>query len=135
MPVLSAPVPRYQQIAAILRAGIEDGTYPPGTRLPTEAVLRHDYGVGRETALRALVEVRRAGLADMVHGQGTIVREPPELTPVSVLRGSKIRTRMPTPAEVVEHDMPEGVPMLVVIDPAGRFKAVYPGHLYEIPIK
>jgi DNA-binding GntR family transcriptional regulator len=128
-------VHRYQQIAAYLRAGIEDGTYPPGTKLPTEAVLRHQYGVGRETARRALVEVRRGGLADMVHGQGTIVRWPEELRPISVPRGSKIRSRLPKPEEIAEHDLPDGVSMLVVIDPAGRFKAAYPGHLYEIPIK
>lgn len=136
MPDLRPGVPRYQQIAGILRARIEDGTYPPGCRLPTETDLSHEYGVGRDTARKAMMEIRHAGLADAAGSRGTIVRMPEQLEQIRAARGSTIRSRMPRTEDRERWgDIPAGVPMLVVFDPAGRERDAYPADRFEVPIK
>lgn len=62
-----SPTPRYQQLAALLEAGIEDGTYPPESRLPSEKELTREHGVARETASKAM---------DVLDGKGLVVRVP-----------------------------------------------------------
>lgn len=69
-----SPVPRYQQLAAILEAGIEDGTYPPGGRLPSEKDLTKQHGVARETASKAVDVLAAKGLVVRVPGVGWHVR-------------------------------------------------------------
>ncbi|MDG4815782.1 GntR family transcriptional regulator [Micromonospora sp. WMMD956] len=75
---LMSPVPRYRQLAAILRKAIEVGDYPPGSRLPSEKTLTQTYGVARETASKAMDALAAEGLAVMVPGVGWHV--PPEVT-------------------------------------------------------
>lgn len=41
----TGPVPPYKQIAAIIRARIASGEYPPGTRIPTESEMVESYGI------------------------------------------------------------------------------------------
>ncbi|MEQ4303618.1 GntR family transcriptional regulator [Plantactinospora sp. B6F1] len=65
-----SPVPRYRQLAAILRAAIEAGQYPPGSRLPSEKTLTQTHGVARETASKAMDALAAEGLAVMVPGVG-----------------------------------------------------------------
>lgn len=69
------PVPRYQQLATILRKEIEAGSYPRGTRLPSEKTLVQEYGLARETVSKALDVLRDEGLAVMVPGLGWFVPE------------------------------------------------------------
>ncbi|WP_433345066.1 GntR family transcriptional regulator [Micromonospora sp. CA-111912] len=73
-----SPVPRYRQLAAILRKAIEAGEYPPGSRLPSEKTLTQIYGVARETASKAMDALAADSLAVMVPGVGWHV--PPEAT-------------------------------------------------------
>ncbi|TWE10501.1 GntR family transcriptional regulator [Rudaeicoccus suwonensis] len=67
-------VPRYQQIAAQLRAQILDGTYQVGDRLPTLLQLQRDLGVpGINTVRSALKVLADDGLVRTDHGNGTFV--------------------------------------------------------------
>lgn len=65
----------WRQIAASLQRDIGDGTYPPASRLPTEAQLSARFGVNRHTVRRALEELSRAGLVRVEQGRGSFVTE------------------------------------------------------------
>jgi DNA-binding FadR family transcriptional regulator len=52
--------------AAILRDGIERGTFPPGRKLPSEPTLAGEYGIARETARKAVRVLVAEGLVDVV---------------------------------------------------------------------
>jgi GntR family transcriptional regulator len=66
-----SPVPLYEQLAALLRAGIESGSIGP--RLPSEITLTQQYGVSRGTAHRAVMILVDAGYARISRGKGTFV--------------------------------------------------------------
>jgi GntR family transcriptional regulator len=68
-----SPVPPHRQVAAILAAGIADGTYPPGSRLPSIADLVGTYGIARATAGKVLRGLVADGLAEISPGMGTYV--------------------------------------------------------------
>ena len=67
--------PKYQRIAAELKAAIESGEYGPGDRLPGENDLMATYGVARMTARQALGVLQSEGLAEARKGAGVFVRE------------------------------------------------------------
>ncbi|SCL42159.1 hypothetical protein GA0074692_6841 [Micromonospora pallida] len=75
--------------------------------------------------------LRAEGLVDVASGRGTRVRELVDLERVAVPRGAVTRSRMPTVEERAEMDIPEGVPVLVVIL-GGRVRGVYPADRAEI---
>ena len=60
-------------IAATLRDDIANGTYGPGSRLPTEADLSARFGVNRHTLRRALADLGKAGLVQSRRGAGVFV--------------------------------------------------------------
>ncbi len=60
----------YKAIEDDIRSKIETGVWPPGTLLPSEAELAAEYGVSRETATRALRDLRTAGAVVSVRGRG-----------------------------------------------------------------
>lgn len=64
------PTPRDQQLAAVLRARIEVGDYPPAGRLPSEKTLTQETGLARETVSKAMDVLRSEGMAVMVPGVG-----------------------------------------------------------------
>ncbi|MDT0265568.1 GntR family transcriptional regulator [Streptomyces sp. DSM 44915] len=66
----------YEEIADDLRRQIEDGTWQPGDRLPSEEELRRTYDKGVPTIRQALAELQTEGLIDKRHGKGTFVRVP-----------------------------------------------------------
>ena len=76
MPVLTGPLPKYHQLAQILRQQIESGTYQIGDQLPSETQLGLDYQLSRGTVRQALQELMRAGLVRSEHGHGTYVTRP-----------------------------------------------------------
>jgi DNA-binding FadR family transcriptional regulator len=55
--------PRYIRLARLLRRGIEDGTYPPGSLLPSSARLAETHTVSTATARHALGVLVRSGHA------------------------------------------------------------------------
>lgn len=67
--------PKYQRIAAQLRAAIEAGEYGPGERLPGENELMAEYGVARMTARQALGVLQTEGLVEARRGAGVFVRD------------------------------------------------------------
>ncbi|MFD3676549.1 GntR family transcriptional regulator [Streptomyces sp. NPDC058613] len=67
--------PKYQRIAAELKAAIESGAYGPGDRLPGENDLMATYEVARMTARQALGVLQSEGLAEARKGAGVFVRE------------------------------------------------------------
>ncbi len=72
----AGPIPLYHQLSQLLRAAIEQGTYHPGDRLPSEPELIREYGVSRITVRQALDELEAEGLVMRRHGKGTYVAEP-----------------------------------------------------------
>src|SRR6266496_5274589 len=72
----AGPIPLYHQLSQLLRTAIEQGTYHPGDRLPSEPELIREYGVSRITVRQALDELEAEGRVVRRHGKGTYVAEP-----------------------------------------------------------
>ena len=70
----SLPVPRYRQIAAVLRGAMADGRLPAGSALPSEADLVAAHGVARGTVRQALALLESEGLITTHPGKGRYVR-------------------------------------------------------------
>lgn len=65
----------YERVVNDLRAKIEDGTYPPGSRLPSRAQLKRIYGVSQIVIDRAMWILRQEGLTETLPGVGVYVVE------------------------------------------------------------
>src|SRR3954468_19615501 len=72
--------PKYAQIVAAIRRRIADGTYPPGSLLPSESKLLKEFGVSRPTVVRALEALKLRGEIDREHGRGSFVKSAPQPT-------------------------------------------------------
>lgn len=71
-------VPKYQQLAELIRQRILDGAYRPGDQLPPEMALMSETGYSRDTVRAAVKVLRDSGWVTVTHGLGTFVN-PPEL--------------------------------------------------------
>lgn len=67
------PVPPYLQIADHLRRRIEDGTIPPGRRIPSTVEMEQEYEVARDTLRKATKLLKEEGLIESVRGMGLYV--------------------------------------------------------------
>lgn len=67
--------PIFQQIADDLRQRIARGTYPPGSKVPSETELVAEFGVTRLTVRRGLAVLANEGLTEPRRGKGVYVRE------------------------------------------------------------
>jgi GntR family transcriptional regulator len=67
------PVPPYRQIADDLRRKIEDGTIPPGRRIPSIVEMEQEYEVARDTLRKATQVLKDEGLVKTVNGMGIFV--------------------------------------------------------------
>jgi len=77
--------PLYEQIKSHLLERIEDGTYPPHSKIPSERTLSEQFGVSRMTVKHAIKElVFNERLYTRV-GKGTFVSEPPITQQLSTL--------------------------------------------------
>lgn len=116
--------PKYQRIAAQLKAAIEAGEYGPGDRLPGENDLMATYEVARMTARQALGVLQSEGLAEARKGAGVFVREFRPIRRRGVQRlsrrmwgeGQSIwaaeiegRDLVVDPVSVTEEEAPEGI--------------------------
>lgn len=79
------------QLVDSLRAHIEAGGWPVGTRIPPEQTLIEELGVGRSTLREALGALVHLGLLEARVGDGTYVRASSELQSVMVRRASAAR--------------------------------------------
>jgi DNA-binding GntR family transcriptional regulator len=71
-----ADTPAYRRIADTIAVGIQGGTYPPGSMLPSEAALAEEYGVSRPTVRQGLAELRATGVIRVENGRGAFVADP-----------------------------------------------------------
>lgn len=67
-------VPRYMQLANLLRQQIESGEIRPGEKLPSESEMMQTYHIGRPTVRAALKELVDVGLLVKMQGKGTFCR-------------------------------------------------------------
>lgn len=68
----------YLQLARILRARIEAGTYPAGRKIPPLIALQAEFGLSPMTVRRAIRILVDEGLLLPVSGRGTFVTRPEE---------------------------------------------------------
>lgn len=68
------PMPVYQQLAAILRDQIRSGEFPPGRPLPSTNHLHQQYGIAKNTVVKALRLLVGEGYIVGVVGRGMYVR-------------------------------------------------------------
>ncbi|MEF9905389.1 GntR family transcriptional regulator [Streptomyces sp. P9-A2] len=85
--------PKYVRLAQTLQRRIEDGTYAPGTRVPSENQLVQAFGMSRPTVVRALELLKRDGWLESRQGYGTIVRGRPEVVEQKDRRGHEALER------------------------------------------
>ena len=62
-PIDADYTPRYIWLAKLLRGWIEDGTYPPGSLLPSSTRLAEAHAVSKATARHALQVLVKSGHA------------------------------------------------------------------------
>jgi GntR family transcriptional regulator len=66
---------KYQEIGRYLRDRISDGTYPPGSKLPSIPTLMEEFDVARDTVRDAVARLAHEGLVTPLRGVGTVVRD------------------------------------------------------------
>lgn len=64
----------YVQLVRILTERIESGELRPGQRVPSITTLVQTYGVGKNTARKALRELEARGLVEIRQSWGTFVK-------------------------------------------------------------
>lgn len=69
-------MPLSEDLSERLLGAIIDGTYPPDTALPPEAVLAENHAVSRLTVREAIKALRVQNIVRIQRGQGTFVNAP-----------------------------------------------------------
>lgn len=67
--------PTMDELLDDLRSKIKDGTYPPGTQLPSGRALADSYDVSHSTIQRAIATLREQGVLVGRPGRGVFVAE------------------------------------------------------------
>ncbi|MGY1580987.1 GntR family transcriptional regulator [Streptomyces sp. MN13] len=73
-------IPRWRQVAEVIRNRIEDGTYPPRTRVPSVMQIIAEFGIATATAQKVLQNLRKEGLIYTEPGLGSFVAQRPAET-------------------------------------------------------
>ena len=77
-------IPRWRQVAEVIRRRMEDGTYAPRTRVPSVIQLTAEFGIANATAQKVLLNLRKEGLIYTEPGLGSFVtRRPGETGPLA----------------------------------------------------
>ena len=71
-----SPVPRYAQLADLLRQRIARGVWKKGEKLPSLDELMAEFGVARVTVRQAVERLTRESLVSPQRGRGTFVTAP-----------------------------------------------------------
>ncbi|WP_437089712.1 winged helix-turn-helix domain-containing protein [Streptomyces sp. enrichment culture] len=66
-------IPRWRQVAEVIRSRIDDGTYPPRTRVPSVMQIITEFGIATATAQKVLQNLRKEGLIYTEPGIGSFV--------------------------------------------------------------
>ncbi|GAA4636213.1 GntR family transcriptional regulator [Actinoallomurus vinaceus] len=102
-----AILPAYARIAGELRELIRDGTYPPGTRLPTIGRLCDVHGVSEIVIRQAFALLRTEGLVETRRGGGTVVRGRPPARRLAMerYRAETAPAAVPATSFTVDHQI------------------------------
>ena len=68
-----SPIPRYLQIAGVIRRRIEDGLWSPNEKISTLQELEAEFQVARVTVRQAVEVLQSEGLVRRIQGKGTFV--------------------------------------------------------------
>nr|WTB29977.1 GntR family transcriptional regulator [Streptomyces sp. NBC_00830] len=71
-------IPRWMQVAEVIRGRIADGTYAPRDRVPSVIQLQSEFGIAAATGQKVLRALRAEGLTYTVPGLGSFVARLPE---------------------------------------------------------
>ncbi|MEU4823115.1 GntR family transcriptional regulator [Actinomadura sp. NPDC023710] len=71
--ITDGPVPKYRQLAEILRARIEAGELAPGDPIPSETALEAEFDLARGTIRKAIAALREEGVIVTTRGKGSYV--------------------------------------------------------------
>lgn len=112
----------YQTVAEQIADLIDQGAYPPGTRLPGERKLAENLGVSRVTVREAEIALQAIGRLEIKSGSGVFVSEEPSansaaLPKVSVLELTEARLIVESEAAALAaHNITEdGLSMLAAL--------------------
>lgn len=70
---------KYEVIAQQIRQKIQNGTYAPGQKLPSEAELCREYGASRLSVRSAIGQLAAQGLVQTFQGKGSFVCQMPQV--------------------------------------------------------
>ena len=73
----STPIPRYVQLAELVRQRVDKGHWPPGSMLPSIEQLMQEFDVARVTVRQAIALLADEGLLSPQRGRGTFVTGKP----------------------------------------------------------
>lgn len=79
----------YRKLAALLRAEIDAGQYPPDSTLPKQAHLAATHDVNVKTVRQAVALLAAEGLVTPIRRRGTVVRARPPLRRLGIERYAK----------------------------------------------
>jgi DNA-binding LacI/PurR family transcriptional regulator len=96
----------WKEVYDRLKESIANGTFAPGSQLPTEAQLIQDFGASKMTVHRAVRELANSGLVRRVERVGTFVAE--SLSGAQAARG-KIGLFLPTTEGFLEIKLISGI--------------------------
>jgi len=72
---LAPDIPRWRQVAEVIRGRIKDGTYAPRTRVPSVVQLASEFGIANATAHKVLRALREEGMTYTEPGLGPFVAQ------------------------------------------------------------
>lgn len=113
-----SPIPRYVQLADLLRGRIARGQWQAGDRLPTLEALVREFDVARVTVRQAVDVLSREGLLSAQQGRGTFVTAVPPRP-----RGLHLQTSLADLAEVYRDDRPR----LTLLEESAAVPPLEPG--------
>lgn len=108
-----SPVPRYLQIAAVIRRRIEDGVWPPNAKIATLQELETEFKVARVTVRQAVKVLQGEGLVRRIQGKGTFVS-----SQVEEKRWLKLDLKWRTLANTIGMNVPRFLPVPAPPPPA-----------------
>jgi len=104
-------LPLYLQLEAIIRDGIETGTWKAGDMLPAEEEFCRKYDIGQITVKRALRDLTKEGLLSRIKGKGTFVK----LNGIPVVsRGQRISLIVPDIQDIFISEVYQGIEEIAV---------------------
>ena len=98
----STAIPRYVQLADLIRQRVEKGVWPSGTVLPSIDVLMRQFDVARVTVRQAIGVLADEGLLSPQRGRGTFVTDK-----AGTRRRLRVETTLGDLVEMYRGDRPE----------------------------